>query len=47
MVDDYSGYKSIFGPAVTEQALTWFAKLYEAERAWKGLGVEERARKRH
>jgi hypothetical protein len=32
---------------VTEQALTWFAKLYEGEREWKTLSVEERARKRH
>ncbi|XXG19437.1 MAG: transposase [Ferrovum myxofaciens] len=70
VVDDYSGYKALFGPVVTElgcmaharrkffdlhaeqprpvteQALTWFAKLYEGEREWKELGVEERARKR-
>ncbi len=71
VVDDYAGYKALFGPQVTElgcmaharrkffdlhaeqprpvteQALTWFAKLYEGEREWKSLSVEERARKRH
>ena len=71
MVDNYAGYKALFGPQVTElgcmaharrkffdlhaeqprpvteQALTWFAKLYEWEREWKSLSVEERARKRH